>query len=295
MLLNSQAHRTVTAKELGTGFVAEVHGVDFSRPVPPATIAEITGVLDRYGVAVFRDTGLDDGRHIEFSRQFGELELAPKLFGPQRARFSHPELFDAGNVDRDGRILVDERRRLYNKGNALWHTDSSFNPHRAAYSLLLAHRVPPVGGDTEFADMRAAYAALPPDTRARIEDLVAQHWLWHSRLVAGYPAPTEEEKAAKPPSQHRLVQYHAGAGCKTLYLAAHASHIVGWPEAQGRQLLNELMAFATQPRFTCAVRWYQPGDLVIWDNRSTMHRATAFEDTLYPRDMRRTTVYDAAG
>jgi alpha-ketoglutarate-dependent 2,4-dichlorophenoxyacetate dioxygenase len=284
---------TVSVKELGNGFVAEVHGVDFTKPVAGPTIADITAVLDRYGVAVFRDTGLDDRRHVEFSRLFGELEIAPKLFGPQRARFSHPELFDAGNVDRDGQILLDERRRLYNKGNALWHTDSSFNPRRAAYSLLLAHQVPPVGGDTEFANMRAAYVALPEATKHAIEDLVAEHWLWHSRLLAGYPTPTAEEKAAKPPAQHRLVQYHPGAGGKTLYLAAHASHIVGRPEAEGRALINELMGFATQPRFTCAVRWYQPGDMVIWDNRSTMHRATAFEDKLYPRDMRRTTVYDS--
>jgi len=283
---------SVTVKVLGSDFVAEVHGVDFAKPVAPATIAEITDVLDRYGVAVFRDTGLDDRRHVEFSRQFGELEMAPKLFGAQRARFSHPELFDAGNVDREGQILMDERRRLYNKGNALWHTDSSFNPHRAAYSLLLAHRLPPVGGDTEFADMRAAYAALPEATRSAIDDLVAEHWLWHSRLLAGYPTPTAAEKAAKPPSRHRLVQYHYGAGVKTLYLAAHASHIVGWPETKGRALLNDLMEFATQSRFTSAVRWDQPGDMVIWDNRSTMHRATAFDDQLYPRDMRRTTVYD---
>ena len=219
--------------------------------------------------------------------------MAPKLFSAQRARFAHPELFDAGNVDRNGQILLDERRRLYNKGNALWHTDSSFNPRRAAYSLLLAHRVPPVGGDTEFANMRAAYAELPAATQSAIDELIAEHWLWHSRLLAGYPPPTAQERAAKPPSRHKLVQYHAGAGVKTLYLAAHASHIVGWPEAQGRDLLCELTQFATQPRFTCAVRWKQPGDMVIWDNRSTMHRATTFEDTRYPRDMRRTTVYDS--
>ncbi|HTB66915.1 MAG TPA: TauD/TfdA family dioxygenase [Steroidobacteraceae bacterium] len=284
---------TLTVNALGDDFVAEVHGVDFARPVAPATIVAITDVLNRYGVAVFRETGLDDQRHVAFSRQFGELELAPQLFGAQRARFAHPELFDAGNVDRNGQILLDERRRLYNKGNALWHTDSSFNPRRAAYSLLLAHRVPPVGGDTQFANMRAAYAQLPPATQSAIEDLIVEHWLWHSRLLAGYPPPTAQEREAKPPSRHKLVQYHPGAGAKTLYLAAHASHIIGWPQAQGRDLLRELMEFATQPRFTCAVRWKQPGDMVIWDNRSTMHRATAFEDTRYPRDMRRTTVYDS--
>jgi alpha-ketoglutarate-dependent 2,4-dichlorophenoxyacetate dioxygenase len=286
---------TIGIHELARGFVAEVHGVDFTQAIAESTIVEITRVLDRYGVAVFRDTGLDDRRHIAFSRRFGELELAPRLFGPRGARFDHPELFDAGNVDRDGQILLDERRRLYNKGNALWHTDSSFNPRRAAYSLLLSHQVPPTGGDTEFADMRAAYAALPAATRDRIDGLVAEHWLWHSRAQAGYPPPTLEERAAKPPARHKLVQYHAGAGVNTLYLAAHASHIVGWPQEQGRELLRELMTFATQPGFTCAVRWRQPGDLVIWDNRSTMHRATAFEDTRYARDMRRTTVYDGSG
>ena len=283
---------SLDVEELGSGFVAQIHGVDFAQPLELDTLAEVRAVLDRYGVAVFRATGLDDHGHVAFSRQFGELELAPRLFGAQRARFAHPELFDAGNVDRDGQILLDERRRLYNKGNALWHTDSSFNPRRAAYSLLLAHRVPPTGGDTEFANMRAAYAALPEATRTMIDDLIAEHWLWHSRSLAGYPAPTAEEREAKPPARHRLVQYHSGARAKTLYLAAHASHIVGWPQEKGRELLRELMEFATQPCFTYALRWRQPGDLVIWDNRSTMHRATAFEDTLHPRDMRRTTVYD---
>jgi alpha-ketoglutarate-dependent 2,4-dichlorophenoxyacetate dioxygenase len=286
---------TLNVKVLGNDFVAQVQGVDFAQPVAPAVIAEITAVLDRYGIAVFRETGLDDQRHVAFSRQLGRLEMAPRLFGAHRARFALPELFDAGNLDREGNILQDERRRLYNKGNALWHTDSSFNPHRAAYSLLLAHQVPPVGGDTEFANMRGAYAALPAATRDTIEDLVAEHWLWYSRSLAGYPPPTPEEQAAKPPAQHRLVQYHPGARCKTLYLASHASHIVGWPQEQGRQLLRDLIEFATQPQFTCAVRWQQPGDLVIWDNRSTMHRATAFDDQRYPRDMRRTTVYDDVG
>ncbi|MGC1458492.1 MAG: TauD/TfdA family dioxygenase [Steroidobacteraceae bacterium] len=283
---------TLTAKVLGNGFVAEVQGVDFSRPVTAATQREITHFLDLYAVVVFRATGLDDAGHIAFSRLLGDLELSPRLFGPKGSRFDHPELFDAGNVDREGRILIDERRRMYNKGNALWHTDSSFNPHRAAYSLLLAHQVPPAGGDTDFADMRAAYAALPKDTQSKIEGCIVEHWLWHSRMLAGYPDPTPQERAAKPPAQHRLVQPHGASGRKTLYIAAHASQIVGWPEEQGRQLLDELMRFATQPQFTCAVQWQQRGDLVIWDNRCTMHRATPFADTLYPRDMRRTTVYD---
>jgi len=276
----------------GPSFCAEVSGVDFSRPIEPGTLAEITDGMDRFAVCVFRGTGLDDTRHIQFSRQLGTLELAPKLFGKAVSRFTDPELFDAGNLDANGNILVDERRRLYNKGNALWHTDSSFNPHRSAYSLLLAHEVPPSGGDTHFADMRAAYDALSPDMKATLEELVAEHWLWYSRMLAGYPEPTAEERAAKPPARHKLVQVHPGSGRKTLYIARHASHIVGWPIEKGRALLNELIELATQPQFVRAVAWKQAGDLVIWDNRCTMHRATQFADTVYRRDMRRTTVYE---
>jgi alpha-ketoglutarate-dependent 2,4-dichlorophenoxyacetate dioxygenase len=274
-------------------FLAEVEGVDFSQPVNDTVLAEIVNAMDKYAVCVFRATGLDDAAHIRFSRLLGALEHAPQAIAGKSRRFQHPELFDAGNLDAHGNILVDERRRLYNKGNALWHTDSSFNPHRAAYSLLLAHEVPPVGGDTEFADMRAAYDALPDSTKRRIEDLVAEHWLWHSRMLAGYPEPTEQERQAKPPSRHRLVQVHPGSKRKTLYIAAHASHIVGWPVDEGRKLIQELMAHATQPQFAGRVNWRGPGDLVIWDNRCTMHRATSFEDTLYRRDMRRTTVFES--
>jgi alpha-ketoglutarate-dependent 2,4-dichlorophenoxyacetate dioxygenase len=284
---------TLSCIAAAPSFVAEVSGVDFSRPIDEAVLREIVAAMDRYAVCVFRATALEDASHIAFSRLLGKLELAPALFGKGLKRFAHPELFDAGNLDAGGRILVDERRRLYIKGNALWHTDSSFNLQRAAYSLLLAHEVPPEGGDTQFADMRAAYDALPPAMQERIEGLVAEHWLWHSRMLAGYPAPTEEERRAKPPSRHKLVQVHPGSGRKTLYLAAHASGIVGWPPEQGLELIAELIEFATQPRFTRPVSWKQRGDLVIWDNRCTMHRATPFADTVHRRDMRRTTVFDA--
>jgi alpha-ketoglutarate-dependent 2,4-dichlorophenoxyacetate dioxygenase len=276
----------------GPEFCAEVSGVDFSRPIDEPTLAEIIGGMDRYGVCVFRNTGLDDVRHIAFSRLLGKLEHAPKLFGKNVTRFAHPELFDAGNLDASGNILADERRRTYNKGNALWHTDSSFNPHRSSYSLLLAHEVPPAGGDTHFADMRAAYDALSAEMKAKIENLVAEHWLWHSRMLAGYPEPTQAERDAKPPARHKLVQVHPGSKRKTLYIAKHASHIVGWPIDEGRRLLTELIDFATQPQFVRVVAWKQAGDLVIWDNRCTMHRATPFEDTRYRRDMRRTTVFE---
>jgi len=283
----------ISIKPLHPLFVAEVAGVDFSRPIDADTLREIIAAMDRYGICVFRATGLTDESHIAFSRLFGDLEHAPRLFGSGLLRFKYPELFDAGNLDAAGNILTDERRRVYNQGNALWHTDSSFNQHRSAYSLLLAHETPPQGGDTHFADMRAAYDALPADLKERIEELVVEHWLWHSRRLAGYPEPTEAERQAKPPAQHRLVQVHPGSKRKTLYLASHASHIVGWPIEEGRRLITELIERATQPQFCYALQWHGPGDLVIWDNRCTMHRATPFEDRKYRRDMRRTTVFEA--
>jgi alpha-ketoglutarate-dependent 2,4-dichlorophenoxyacetate dioxygenase len=285
----------LTATPQGPSFLAEVAGVDFSRPIDTASLREILHAMDTYAVCVFRNTGLNDESHIAFSYLLGKLEYAPSFFGKGIKRFGHPELFDAGNLDASGRILVDERRRMYNRGNALWHTDSSFNPHRSAYSLLLAHEVPPAGGDTHFADMRAAYDALPASMKERIENLTAEHWLWHSRMLAGYPEPTEEERVAKPPAHHKLVQVHPGSGRKTLYIAAHASHIVGMPVEEGRKLIRELIEFATQPQFVRSVAWKQPGDLVIWDNRCTMHRATPFEDTRFRRDMRRTTVLENLG
>ena len=274
-------------------FVADVEGVDFSRPIDPQTLSAIVAAMDRYAVCVFRGTGLDDDAHIAFSRLLGDLELAPRLFGKSVARFAQPELFDAGNLDASGNILKDERRRAYNRGNALWHTDSSFNPHRSSYSLLLAHQVPPQGGNTEFADMRAAYRSLSADLQHECEPLIAEHWLWYSRLLAGYPEPTEEERRAKPPEHHKLVQTHPGARLKTLYLASHASRIVDRPLEAGRRLLKDLIEHATRPELVRSVEWQQAGDLVIWDNRCTMHRATAFDDTVYRRDMRRTTVFES--
>jgi alpha-ketoglutarate-dependent 2,4-dichlorophenoxyacetate dioxygenase len=280
-------------KPLHPLFVAEVSDIDLTQPLDAASVRQVVDAMDRYGVCVYRATGLTDETHIAFSRRLGDLEHAPRLFGNKMLRFNHSELFDAGNLDAAGNILIDERRRLYNRGNALWHTDSSFNPHRSAYSLLLAHETPPEGGDTQFADMRAAYDALPDSMKQRLEGLVAEHWLWHSRRLAGYPEPTQAERDAKPPARHLLVQTHPGSKRKTLYIAAHASHIVGWPVEEGRKLITELIEFATQPQFVFTLKWHGPGDLVIWDNRCTMHRATPFEDTRYRRDMRRTTVLEA--
>ena len=273
-----------------TTFGAEISGLDLARP-GPALAETCFDLFDRFGLCVFRDTGLDDAGHVAFSRQFGELEHAP-LIRTATQRFSLPELFDAGNLNADGTIRDDERSRLFSAGNRLWHTDSSFRPERSSYSMLLAHITPPAGGDTEFADMRAAYRALSPEMKARIAPLEAEHTIWHSRKLAGYPEPSERETTLIPGARQPLVLVHPRTGEKALYLARHISRLIGLPD-EGDALLEELLAFATQPRFVHVHSW-RVGDLVVWDNRCTMHRATPFDDLGQPRDMRRTTVRDQA-
>jgi len=271
-------------------FGAEVIGMDIAH-IGQETAAACFALFDRHAVCVFRDSGLDDAAHVAFSRLFGELEHAPRARTANPPRFAFPELFDAGNLDGAGNIVVDERRRLFNRGNQQWHTDSSFRTERASYSLLLAHVTPPEGAETLFADLRAAYRALPPALRDRIQGLEAEHSIWHSRKLAGFPEPTPEELALIPTARQPLVLRHPRTQEDSLYLARHASHIIGLPQDESDALLAELIDFATQPQFVYTHQWRE-GDLVVWDNRCTMHRATPFDDRRYPRDMRRTTVRD---
>jgi alpha-ketoglutarate-dependent 2,4-dichlorophenoxyacetate dioxygenase len=271
-------------------FGAEIRGADLSRPTD-ALIEQCWQLFDRYAVCVFRDSGLDDAHHVTFSRFFGDLEFAPRPRHAGAPRFAYPQLFDAGNLDREGKIVTDEKRRLFNRGNQQWHTDSSFRPARASYSMLLSHIVPPAGGETQFVDLRAAHDALPSALRARLTGLEAEHSIWHSRALAGYPPATEEERALIPSARQPLLLRHPRTGRPSLYLARHASHIIGMDEAESAKLLDELIAFATQPEFVHTHHW-QVGDLLVWDNRCTMHRATPFDETRHPRDMRRTTVID---
>ncbi|KZS95865.1 alpha-ketoglutarate-dependent 2,4-dichlorophenoxyacetate dioxygenase [Sistotremastrum niveocremeum HHB9708] len=285
---------SLTCQPLHPTFVAEITGVDFSKPIPDDQICDIIAAQDRFGVTVYRNTSLDDQRHIALSRQLGKLEQVPKFNGPKVPdRFGFPELFDAGNTDREGKIIQkDSRRWWYNKGNTLWHTDSSFNQHRSKYSLLLAHQIPNEGGDTEFADMRNAYRAFPEVRKRQLRGLIAEHDLWHSRKLAApqeYSAVTDFERAAKPPAYHKLVQI-ASDGGETLYVAAHASRILGKPEQEGLRLIGELIEDCTQAGWTHAVKWKQVGDLV--NNRIVMHRGRPFSDQMEVRDMRRTTVFD---
>ncbi len=282
----------LTATPLHPLFAAELSGIDIRKPLDRAAVAEIEAAFRRYGVSVFRnDPPLSDEEHIAFAGSFGPLQrqtivatLGAKL------RLKYPSLIDVGNLAPDGSILPeDDRRRAFNRGNLLWHSDASFDVNRAVFSMLSA-RIPADGADTEYVDTRVAYEALPAEMKSRIEGLVAEHSIWYSRALAGMDS-TPEEQATRPPARHKLVHVHPGSGRKALYIASHASHIVGWSVEKGRALLQELTEFATQPKFIYRHKW-RLGDLVIWDNLCTMHRGTPFDDTRRPRDMRRATTLE---
>lgn len=242
-------------------FGAEVRNLDVR---DLRQFARVSRLMDQYGVALFRGDPMSNSEHIAFSRMFGPLQLAPRVDrNKARPRFpEHPELIDVGNIDEFGNILpADDLRTAYSRSNALWHTDASFNALRGVHSLLHAHAISPGSGNTELVDMRVAYDRLPEKTRTLVEDLVLEHSIWYSRSQGGYPEPTPEELAARPPARHRLVQVHQPSGRKTLYLAAHASQVVGWPLAEGRQLIKELIEAATQPDAVYVHRW-RVGDLL---------------------------------
>lgn len=274
-------------KPITPNFGAEISGVDLTAPIDDETKRAIRAAQDKLGVTVYRATGLTDESHIAFSRMFGHLELAPSVSG-RRGRHAYRELFDASNLDAEGRIIDNELIRLHKMGDRLWHTDSSFMEIRSAQSLLLCHEAPPIGGQTWFADARSAYEDLPQIMKDRIETLSARHSLWWSRRAAGYPL-TEEDIDARPHAVHPLVNFHRGSGRKALYIASHARDIVGMPRDEGRALLRELMAFATQPKYVFAVT-YRPGDMAVWDNLCTLHRGGDYDAVHHRRDMRRTTV-----
>jgi len=286
---------SLKVKPLHPLFVAEVTDLDLRLPARPGERDAIERVMDEYAVSVLRDQMIDDEQQIRFTRLYGDLEVQPEvrskvIVETDNPRIRHREIFDVSNLDQAGRVLPrNDDRRSYALGNQLWHTDSSFRQLSATYSMLSARVVPPVGGDTEFIDTRAVYDALPQAMKTRIEGLVAEHSIWRSRSLYGGYQPTAEELRVRPPAQHPLVRRHPGSGRKALYIARHISLIVGWPVADGQALIDELIAFATRPQFVYTHKW-RVGDLVIWDNRCTMHRATPFDDMGLPRDMRRTTV-----
>jgi alpha-ketoglutarate-dependent 2,4-dichlorophenoxyacetate dioxygenase len=277
-------------RQIGPCLAAEVEGLDLGRSLTPDEVAAIHAGMDRYAVLVFHDQKLDDEAQLAFTRSLGEIEHAIGTSLRAASELRLPTTFaDVSNLDKDHKVFGrDDRRRLFAIGNRLWHSDSSFKTVPAKYSLLHARSVPSRGGNTEFASMAAAYDALDAETKAQIEDLVCEHSQIYSRQQLGFFDFTDEERARMAPVRQRLVRTHPVTGRKSLYLSSHAGGIEGWPVPEARALLRDLVEHATQPQFVYAHRW-RVHDLVMWDNRQTMHRARPFPAE-EPRDMRRTTL-----
>jgi alpha-ketoglutarate-dependent 2,4-dichlorophenoxyacetate dioxygenase len=277
-------------RQIGPCFAAEVEGVDLTKPLSADDVVAIHAGMDEHAVLVFHDQPLTDEQQLAFTRSLGEIEhaIGTSLRAPDEYRL--PTTFaDVSNLDKHDRVYArDDRRRLFAIGNRLWHSDSSFKVIPAKYSLLHARRIPSRGGNTEFADMRAAYDALDDETRQAIEDLICEHSQIFSRQQIGFFDLTDEERERFTPVRQRLVRTHPSTGRKSLFLASHAGGIVGWPVPEARIFLRDLSEHATQRQFVYAHRW-TVGDLVMWDNRRTMHRARPFP-AHEPRDMRRTTL-----
>ena len=275
-------------------FAAEVIGVDLRQPPSPALVAAIDAAMDRYAVLVLRDEDLDDDQQLAFAKALGTLEPSAAVVDAHLQRLKHREMVDISNLEIDGSILgAEDRRRLFNLGNRLWHSDSSFRPTPAKYSILHARVIPPEGGETEFADMRAAWDALTETTKKLIEPLVCDHSLIYSRALLGFDAFTEQERHDFAPVPQRLVRRHPGSGRRSIYLSSHIGTIHGWPRPEAMALIRDLTEHATQREFVYRHAW-RPHDLVMWDNRCTMHRARVFDDKQYKRDLRRLTLQDTA-
>ena len=276
---------------IGPDFVAEVSGIDISKPLAPEQISEICFGIDHYAVLVFRDCKLTDDQQLAFTRSFGQIENAygGTLPGNDQEKRLGYGLNDVSNLSASGNPLsLESRTRLFNMGNMLWHSDSSFRAVPAKYSLLSARIVNPVGGNTEFADMRAAHDSLDADVKAEIDGLICEHSQMYSRGSLGLLDYSDEEKEMFKPVRQSLVRVHPVTGRKSLYLSAHAGGIIGMPTPQARILLKDLNEHATQTKFVYVHKW-RVNDLVMWDNRQTMHRVRRYDETK-PRDMRRTTV-----
>jgi len=284
---------TVVVSPLTPGFGAEIAGIDLRRPLDEGHFEIVEDALNRFSVLVFVEQELSDEQQVNFSKLFGPLETSvTNIRRDTKPRLSRPELAEVSNLDENNELLgADDRRRMYNLGNQLWHTDSSFKRVPARASLLYARSVPPYGGCTEFADLRAAYDALPEDTKRKLEGLVAEHSIFCSRAKTGFTNFSQEEHDQLPPVPQVVVRTHPGSKRRTLYIASHADHIIGWPLEEGRKLLAELIEHATQRQFVYTHRW-RVNDMVMWDDRCTMHRGRPFDDLKYKRNVQRTTVSD---
>jgi alpha-ketoglutarate-dependent 2,4-dichlorophenoxyacetate dioxygenase len=273
-------------------FGAEASGVDLSRPITAELAAEIETAMNQHAVLLFRDMPLTQEQQLDFTRWFGPFDRGLNVAIKKSPRVAD-HLIDISNVADDGNLRArDDKRLLSQLANQLWHSDSSFKSPPAKFSMLSAVVVPPSGGETEYADMRAAYDALPEDTKRLIEPLVGEHSALYSRKLLSDLEYTPEELAALPPVRWPLVRMHAGSGRKHLFIGVHITQIVGWTKGESRLLVAELTEHATQREFVYRHAW-RPGDLLIWDNRCTLHRGKRY-DLSQRRELRRSTVEDTA-
>jgi alpha-ketoglutarate-dependent 2,4-dichlorophenoxyacetate dioxygenase len=272
-------------------FVARVSGLDLSKPLDDGAFAQVRDAFHHYAVLVFPEQRISDDQQIAFSERFGPLEVSIRKDRPRR--IANPRVSDISNVDERDRVFdPDDERAIYNAGNRLWHSDSSFKRVPAMASLLSGREVPPEGGETEYADLRAAWDALPAERKRGLDELVAEHSFVYSRGLIGYDQFTDAERAEVPPVPQAVVRAHPATGRKSLYVGSHASHVIGRPVEESRAFLLELLDFATQSQFVYRHAWRQH-DLVMWDNRCVLHRGRPWDERRYRRVMHRTTVAGA--
>lgn len=283
---------TLNFRPLHPTFVAEVTGIDLRQPPTPEQVAAINQGMDEFAVLVIRGQPITQEQQMAFTKAFGPLDLGFKKVSNSHGRLQYRELADISNLTEDGQIAARDNLRIINNlANQLWHSDSSFQEPPARYSMLHCVTTPSKGGETEFADLRAAYDGLPDDLKDEIADLKAEHFVFHSRFMLGDTNYRPEVLEALPPVQWPLVRTHPGSGRRLLFVGAHARQIIGMTVPEGRMLLADLLEHATQPAYVYRHHW-QPGDLVIWDNRSTLHRGRRF-NLNEKRELRRSTTLDA--
>jgi alpha-ketoglutarate-dependent 2,4-dichlorophenoxyacetate dioxygenase len=280
-------------KPLHPLFAAEASGSDLRKPLAPEAVREIERAMDRFAVLVFRGQPLTQEEQLAFARSFGPLDLGLKKATRAAANLTgYDEIIDISNVDVQGKVYErSHRKTVSNLANQLWHSDSSFQKPPARYSILHAVVVPAKGGQTEFADLRAAYDALAPEMKSAIENLHAPHFALHSRIWLGEKY-SQAELNAIPPAEWPLVRVHPGSMRKLLWVGIHATHVKELTLAEGRMLLSELLEHATQREFVYRHAW-RPGDSVMWDNRAVIHRGRPF-DLSQHRELRRTSTEDVS-
>ena len=278
-------------KPLHPVFAAEASGIDITKPLSTADAKAVNAAMNEYGVLVFRGQPLSAQQQIDFAKSFGPLDIGLKRVFKRPERLEDERLIDISNVDAQGQVARrDSPKNLSNFANQLWHSDSSFMNPRAAYSMLHAVVLPSWGGETEFADLRNAYDTLPDRLKAEVQDLKAEHFALHTRVLLGDDAYTDEQKKEIPPAVWPLADTHPGSGRKVLFVGVHARQILGWPTAESRMYLQDLLEHATRRENVYTHQW-QVGDLVMWDNRSTLHRGRRY-DVAERRELRRTTIND---